>query len=198
MADDGTKNGGNSRRAFLGDAVRGAGLLTLGGVLGMLVHRSANGEEQNRGETFWQIDPFKCIECGKCATECVLNPSATKCVHAFGLCGYCDLCTGFFQAQPNSLNTAAENQLCPTAAIKRKYVEDPYYQYTIDADLCIGCAKCVKGCGTFGNGSLQLQIDQSRCVHCNWCSIAAACPAGAISRVSRKEPYMIKTKTRAG
>jgi len=181
-----------SRRDMLANAVRGAGLLALGGVLGAMVNRPA------RGETFWQIDPFKCIQCGKCATNCVLNPSAVKCTHAYSLCGYCDLCTGFFQAQPNGLNTGAENQLCPTAALKRRYVEDPYYEYTIDADLCIGCAKCVKGCSTFGNGSLQLQIDQERCVHCNWCSIAAACPSQAFSRVPAGQPYIIKTKTRTG
>jgi Na+-translocating ferredoxin:NAD+ oxidoreductase subunit B len=146
----------------------------------------------------WQIDPWKCIQCGKCATNCVLNPSASKCVHAFGLCGYCELCTGFFEAQPNALNTGAENQLCPTGAIKRRFVEDPYYEYTIDAELCVGCGKCVKGCSTFGNGSLMLQIDQSRCVRCNRCSIATACPAQAISRVPASQAYLIKTRTRNG
>ena len=181
-----------SRRDFLSVTVRGAGLLAIGGVLGLLVTRPS------RGETLWQIDPFKCTQCGKCATNCVLTQSAVKCTHAFGLCGYCDLCTGFFEAQPNALNTGAENQLCPTAALKRRYVEDPYYEYTIDAELCIGCAKCVKGCSTFGNGSLMLQIDQSRCVRCNSCSIAAECPALAISRRPADQPYMIKTKTRAG
>lgn len=153
---------------------------------------------RTEADTVWQIDPYKCIQCGKCATNCVLNPSAVKCVHAFGLCGYCDLCTGFFDAQPNALNTGAENQLCPTAAIQRKYVEDPYYEYRIDRELCIGCGKCVKGCTMFGNGSLMLQIDQSRCVRCNRCTIAANCPADAIRRIPAKEPYLIKTKTRTG
>lgn len=154
--------------------------------------------ERASANTVWQIDPYKCIQCGKCATNCVLNPSAVKCVHAFALCGYCDLCTGFFEAQPNALTTAAENQLCPTAALKRTFVEDPYYQYTIDAELCIGCGKCVKGCSTFGNGSLMLQIDQSRCVRCNYCSIVANCPSLAISRIPAQEPYLMKTKTRNG
>ena len=40
------------------------------------------------GEWVWQIDPFECNQCGRCATACVLNPSAVKCVHAYDLCGY--------------------------------------------------------------------------------------------------------------
>ena len=63
--------------------------------------------------------------CGRCATECVLEQSAVKCVHSFDMCGYCQLCTGYFEPQPNKLNTAAENQLCPTGAILRSFIEDP-------------------------------------------------------------------------
>ncbi|MEI8196642.1 MAG: 4Fe-4S binding protein [Phycisphaerae bacterium] len=145
--------------------------------------------------TVWQIDPLRCIQCGKCATACVLTPSAVKCFHAHAICGYCDLCTGYFEAQAPALNTAAENQQCPTAAIKRKFVEDPYYEYVIDQPLCIGCAKCVKGCNTYGNGSLYLQIEQHRCVGCNQCAIGQVCPSGAIQRVAVQTPY-IATKVR--
>lgn len=137
--------------------------------------------------TVWQIDPFKCIQCGRCATTCVMTPSAVKCVHAYELCGYCDLCTGFFEAQPNALNTGAENQLCPTNALQRKFIEEPYFQYTVDDKRCIGCGKCVKGCTAFGNGSLFLQIRHDRCVNCNECSIARACPAQAITRIAASE-----------
>ena len=91
--------------------------------------------------TVWQIDPQKCVRCGNCATHCILEQSAVKCVHAYALCGYCQLCTGYFQPEPNDLNTGAENCLCPTAAIKRTYVKDTYYEYTIDERLCIGCGK---------------------------------------------------------
>lgn len=133
--------------------------------------------------TVWQIDPHKCTQCGRCATECVMTPSAVKCVHSYELCGYCDLCTGFFEAQPNALNTGAENQLCPTNALLRKFIEDPYYEFIVDEKRCIGCAKCVKGCTAFGNGSLYLQIRHDRCVNCNECSIARVCPAHAITRV---------------
>ena len=62
----------------------------------------------------------------------------------------------------------------------------------IDEDLCIGCAKCVKGCASFGNGSLHLQIRHDLCNNCNECSIARLCPSDAISRVPVDEPYQIK------
>lgn len=138
----------------------------------------------------WQLDHRKCIQCGRCATECVLNLSAVKCVHAFSMCGYCKLCFGNFQPGANGLNSGAENQLCPTGAIRRKFVEEPYYEYTIDESLCNGCGKCVKGCGTFGNGSLHLQVLHDRCMNCNDCAIARNCPAGAFRRVPASHPYI--------
>ena len=145
-------------------------------------------------DTVWQIDPFQCTQCGRCATDCVLEQSAVKCVHAFEMCGYCNLCTGYFEPQPNKLNTGAENQLCPTGALERRFIEDPYFEYTIQEPLCIGCGKCVKGCTMFGNGSLFLQIRHDRCLNCNECSIARICPPGAIHRVPRRQPYIIKSK----
>jgi Na+-translocating ferredoxin:NAD+ oxidoreductase subunit B len=144
----------------------------------------------------WQIDPMKCTQCGTCSKSCVMTPSAVKCVHAFKMCGHCELCTGFFVPDPIALNTGAENQQCPTGAIKRQFVEDPYYQYTIDENLCIGCAICVRGCTDFGNGSLFLQIRHNRCENCNECSIATACPVQAISRVPADQPYLLKDRER--
>jgi electron transport complex protein RnfB len=142
----------------------------------------------------WQIDPFKCTQCGQCKTNCVLTPSASKCVHAFQMCGYCDLCGGFLRQGVKTISTGAENQLCPTGAIKRKFVEEPYFEYTINEDLCDGCAKCVKGCGDFGNGSLYMQIRHNLCVNCNDCSIARTCPSDAIIRVPAVTPYIQKDK----
>jgi electron transport complex protein RnfB len=140
----------------------------------------------------WQIDPNKCIACGNCATYCVLKDSAVKCVKVYPICGYCRICFGFFGPEPLEINEGAENQLCPTGAIKRTYIEEPYYEYTIDESLCIGCGKCVKGCNTFGNGSLFLQVRHDRCLNCNNCSIAAACPSGAYVRVPAESPYLLK------
>lgn len=176
-----------TRRNFLRDGLRTAGLAALAGGAGALI---AGGSR--RGETLWQIDPHKCTQCGNCATYCVLTPSAVKCVHAYAMCGYCDLCTGYFHADAPDLNTGAENQLCPTGAIRRSFVEDPYYQYIIDETLCIGCGKCVKGCEAFGNASLFLQVRHDRCVNCNQCAIAVACPADAFVRVPADKPYLLK------
>ena len=146
----------------------------------------------------WQLDPARCVQCGRCATNCVLNPSAVKCVHAYAMCGYCKLCFGYFQPGASALTADAENQLCPTGAIRRRFVEDPYFQYTIDEPLCIGCGKCVKGCNAFGNGSLYLQVQHDRCKHCNECAIAVACPSQAYCRVPAEEPYLLKGRGQTG
>jgi Na+-translocating ferredoxin:NAD+ oxidoreductase subunit B len=144
----------------------------------------------------WQIDPFKCTQCGQCKTNCVLTPSASKCVHAYQMCGFCDLCGGYQRQGVKNISTAAENQLCPTGAITRTFVEEPYFQYTIDENFCDGCAKCVKGCADFGNGSLYMQIKHDICVNCNDCSIARTCPSDAISRIPAEQAYIEKDKVK--
>ncbi len=181
---------GMSRRDFLRTGLYTLATLTIGGVAGIAVHRPNEN-------TLWQIDPDVCVQCGNCETECVMTPSAVKCVHAYDVCGYCDLCSGYLREDAFELNTAAENRLCPAGAIKRTYVEDPYYEYVIDEDLCIACGQCVKGCGAFGNGSLFLQIRHDRCLNCNWCSIARNCPSGAVRRVPLDQPYLLKGSKRA-
>jgi electron transport complex protein RnfB len=108
------------------------------------------------------------------------------------MCGYCNLCFGYFRPDATELNSGAENQTCPTGAITRVFVEDPYYEYTIDEGLCVGCGKCVKTCGAFGNGSLFLQVRHDRCLNCNECAIARACPADAFRRVPAEQPYLFK------
>lgn len=177
-----------NRRQFLAGVARGSSLLALGVVAG------AVGTRWLGDDAVWQIDPFKCVECTLCSTECVLDLSAVKCVHDFPMCGYCRLCFGFFQTNPVAKNEGAENQMCPTGAIQRKFVEEPYYQYTIDEELCNGCAKCVDGCTTFGNGSLYLQVRHDRCLNCNECAIAEACPADAFIRVPARTPYVTKSE----
>ena len=82
------------------------------------------------------------------------------------------------------LDTGAENQLCPTGAITRKYIDKKggvrYFEYTIDEGLCIACGKCVVGCRLM-NGSLFLQVRHDRCLNCNECSIAVGLPGGGLS-----------------
>ena len=141
----------------------------------------------------WQVDPFKCTECGLCATECVLDQSAVRCSHDYSMCGYCRICFGYFQSKPLALDSSAENQMCPTGALVRTFVEEPYFQYTIKRDLCSGCGKCVDTCRQFGNGSLYLQVKHDLCLNCNECSIAAACPAGAFVRLPAARPCVLKS-----
>jgi len=176
-----------TRKDFLSKGSRAAASLCLGGLCGQILINHAIGRE-----TVWQIDPSKCVQCGNCATNCIHIQSAVKCVHAFDVCGYCNLCGGYFPPDAVELNTAAENLLCPTAAIKRSYVEDPFFEYSIDEEICMGCGKCVKGCSAFGNGSLYLQIRHDICTNCNECAIARSCPADAISRVPAADPYKLK------
>lgn len=175
------------RRGFLCAAARGA-------VAAAAVAAAAKlSIGKDRGDNLcWQLDPNKCVQCGNCQTHCVLAESAVKCVHAYALCGYCDLCSGYYRQGALVLDTAAENQLCPAGAIKRKFIEEPYFEYTIDESLCIGCGKCAKTCAAFGNGSLHLQVRHDRCMNCNECAIAQACPAEAFERVPLNEPYRIK------
>jgi Na+-translocating ferredoxin:NAD+ oxidoreductase subunit B len=201
------------RRRFLEEFLRYAVLGTLGVVGGTalakrhrLVSQGCAGDGLcTQCELFaqcfvpqrWQINPAKCVACGNCATYCVLEQSAVKAVKAFPICGYCRICFGFFEPAPYAITEGAENQLCPTGAIIRKFVEEPYYEYLIDEPLCIGCGKCVKGCNTFGNGSLFLQVRHDRCLNCNQCAIAAACPSGAFERVPADKPYLLKKMEKA-
>mgnify|MGYP005832562331 CR=1 FL=1 len=142
----------------------------------------------------WQIDPDLCIACRKCQTHCVLDPSAVKAVQCFALCGYCDVCTGYFPTKDFVLDTGAENHLCPTGAIRRRFVEqksgERFFEYTIDEALCIACGKCVEGCRLM-NGSLYLQVRHDRCLNCSECAIAVACPAQAFRRVRADEPVIL-------
>jgi electron transport complex protein RnfB len=188
--DDHSKEGSVGfidRRSFLQTGLRAGAAVALTAAAG------ATALKLHADDTVWQIDPAKCVSCGVCEQECVLNPSAVKCVHSYGICGYCNLCFGFLQPTATEQSTAAENQICPTSAIKRTLVEGPYYEYQIDEHLCIGCSKCVKGCTTFGNGAMHLQIRHDVCVNCNECTIARACPTRAFTRLPAKSPYMLKS-----
>jgi electron transport complex protein RnfB len=177
-----------TRKKFLrlcGSIVAGTAVASLSGI-------SLKRILSKESTCFWQIDPAKCTFCGRCETDCVLPVSAVKCVHANRVCGYCDLCGGYYRTNVKDLNTAAENLLCPTGAIRRAYVEDPYFEYTIDESLCNGCGKCAKGCNSFGNGSLYLQVKQELCTNCNECKISRVCPSEAIQRVVYDNAYLLK------
>jgi len=168
------------------DFIRGAAAVAFAGGAFAAVGQKAEG-------VVWQLDPNKCTQCGRCSTHCVLTPSAVKCMNQFNICGYCDLCFGYLQPGSRDRDTGAENELCPTAAIKRTYIEEPYYEYVIDEKHCIGCAKCVKACLVFGNASFYLQIRQDVCLNCNECSIAKACPSDSFMKVPASKPYLYLT-----
>ena len=176
------------RRKFLrvvGSTVAGGAIVAVSGSLISVV-------KFHGASHYWQIDPAKCTHCGRCETHCVLPVSAVKCIHANKVCGYCDLCGGYYRSNVKVLDTAAENLMCPTGAIERKFVEDPYFEYTINESLCNGCGKCVKGCSSFGNGSLYLQVKRDLCKDCNECKIATVCPSDAITRVPLGTAYKLK------
>jgi len=175
----------HNRRKFLrtcGQLIAGGSILALCGI--------SYRKTAIKGATyFWQIDPQQCTFCGRCETNCVLPVSAVKCVHAVEVCGYCDLCGGYYRTNAKELNTAAENLMCPTGALQRKFIEDPYFEYSVNETLCNACGKCAEGCNDFGNGSLYLQIKQELCKGCNECRIAKNCPSDAIRRVPVSMAY---------
>jgi len=184
-----------SRRDMLGHAMRGIGLLGLGGAATYLTAKAG-------GEGAWQIDPTKCINsrlgatgvevCDLCATECVLPLSAVRAVNAFAECGRCCICPAFYNVSSDVTDEGLPaEELCPRGAIERTVIgevdpDDPannFYEYTIDEALCNGCGKCIMGCKEpAGLGSILLEVRQDICLDCNRCSIAEACPDDAYFR----------------
>lgn len=181
-----------SRRSFLRESSRMLAMAVVTGAGGFVAGRRGRAEK-----LVWQLDPDRCIGCGNCATQCVLQPSAVRAVQFYPLCAMCDICTGYFDVSYRSLDTAAENQLCPTGALVRQFIVEqagvPRFEYHVKRELCIGCGRCVKGCAMM-NGSLYLQVQHNLCVNCNDCSIARACPTRAFRRVPASQPFLLKRR----
>ena len=184
-----------TRREVLGHAVRGTGLLVLGGAVIHLTQKAG-------AEGVWRIDPTKCVNirlgatgvevCERCATNCVLPLSAVRAVNDYSKCGRCCICPGYYdvtsETGPDGLPTV---KLCPRDAIKREPIgevdpDDPlnnFYEYTIDETLCNGCGKCVMACKEpAGLSSIHLEVWHDLCVDCNRCTIAMICPDDAFTR----------------
>jgi electron transport complex protein RnfB len=176
----------STRRQFIDRTCRVLGFVGLGSAAGVLARRAG-------ADTVYQVDPQRCTTCDLCRTACVLSLSAVKAVNDFDRCGYCMLCPAYYDvASVPDARGIPLGKVCPRDALKRKIVgtvdeEDPnnnYYEYTIDEALCDGCGKCVKACmPPAGNGSLRLEIRYDRCLECNSCAIAVACPDLAILRL---------------
>ncbi len=193
-ASSDTPQSRETRRGFLADASRYCVLAFVAGAGGFVA-----GRRGEANQLVWQLDPDLCIGCGNCATQCVIQPSAVRAVQFYPLCAMCDICTGYFDVSYRSLDTAAENQLCPTGALIRQFIVDqagvPRFEYHVQREICIGCGRCVKGCAMM-NGSLYLQVQHDLCVECNDCSIARACPTRAFRRVPASQPFILKRKAR--
>jgi Na+-translocating ferredoxin:NAD+ oxidoreductase subunit B len=189
-----------TRRDVLATAVRASVVAGLGGAAAFLVQKA-------HGQVVWQVDAAKCVNsrlgevgvevCGRCVTECVVSLSAVRAVNEYSKCGRCAICPAYF----NITSAVDERGLpsekrCPRDAIQRKPIgkidpEDPannYFEYVIDEEKCDGCGKCVMGCKEpLGLGSIVLRVRYNRCVDCNRCAIAMACPKDALMKIPVEE-----------
>ena len=185
----------STRREWLGQCARGAGLIAIGGT-GLHLARRATAQG------LWQIDPERCINirlgatgieaCDKCATTCVLALSAVRAVTEFSRCGRCCICPAYFDVTSEvGADGLPTRKLCPRDAIQRKAIglvdpSDPlnnFYEYVIDEQKCNGCGKCVLACKEpAGLGSIRLEVRHDLCLNCNRCSIAMACPEKAFGQ----------------
>jgi hypothetical protein len=182
-----------TRRDVLGHAVRGTGLVVLGGGVFHLPRKA-------KGEVIWWIDPEKCINirlgatgvevCELCATDCVLPLSAIRAVNEFAECGRCCICPAYYDVTSEvGEDGLPSRKLCPRDAIVRTAIgeidpDDPlnnFYEYTIIKERCNGCGRCVMGCKEpAGLGSIRLEVDYELCLDCNRCAISQVCPDDAI------------------
>jgi electron transport complex protein RnfB len=178
---------------------RAAVLATLAGGAGFLIQKA-------HGQLVWQVDASRCVNsrlgeggeaCALCTTSCVVALSAVRAVNEFGKCGRCNICPAYF-----NITSAVDEKglpsekLCPRDAIARKPIgkidpEDPannFYEYVIDEEKCDGCGKCVMKCKEpLGLGSIVLRVRYNRCVDCNMCAIARACPKDALIQLPTAE-----------
>ncbi len=185
-----------SRRDLFRQAMRGTVLATMGGGIAFLVQKA-------NGQVVWQVDAARCVNsrlgelgveaCNLCTTECVVSLSAVRAVNDHAKCGRCNICPAYF-----NITSAVDDKgypsekLCPRDAIERKPIgkldpEDPannFYEYVIDEEKCDGCGKCVMQCKEpLGLSSIVLRVRYNRCVDCNRCAIATACPKDALMQI---------------
>ena len=184
------------RRQFLQRTGQAACAAALGGTAAVLGQRACARDA-------WVIAPSRCVNirlgvtgadqvCEHCADSCVLPLSAVRAVNDHSVCGRCCICPAYFDVRsPTGSDGLPSKKLCPRNAIQRTVIGDVdpydplnnYYEYTIDEERCNGCGRCVMECkDPAGLGSIRLEVCYDRCLHCNQCTIAQACPEDAYVR----------------
>jgi electron transport complex protein RnfB len=184
--------------------MRGTVLAGIGGATIYLVKKA-------KGELVWQVNASRCVNsrldavnaevCTLCTSNCVVALSAVRAVNDHSKCGRCNICPAYFD-----IDSAVDEyglpskKLCPRDAIERVPIGkiDPedaannFYDYIIDEEKCDGCGRCVLKCKEpLGLGSVTLKVRYNKCVDCNRCAIAHACPNDAVSQVPKKDGLQI-------
>jgi electron transport complex protein RnfB len=98
-------------------------------------------------------------------------------------------CPAYF-VSPDSTADKPENRVCPTGALQRRRLSDRRYEYTIRAELCVTCGRCVRACRRRCNASLAFQIRHDVCWNCTECTLGQNCPRGAVRRIPAKRGYL--------
>ena len=80
------------------------------------------------------------------------------------------------------------NTVCPVGSLLSLVSRYRIFGIRIDADKCVGCHRCERGCKAMCIDSANRQVDQSRCVDCWNC--LGECKEGAI----RLAPRSTKSK----
>ena len=112
-----------SRRKMLGNAVRGAALIGMGGAAFHLIRKAD-------GQVVWQVNAQKCVNsklglvgvdaCNLCTTSCVVTQSAVRAVNDSSKCGRCYICPAYFNVKSAvDENGLPSEKLCPRDAIQR-------------------------------------------------------------------------------
>lgn len=182
-----------SRRTFLNLAGHVAGGTALAGAGVRLFSPPAKDAEfiPQARRFAWQIDPNKCLYCGRCETACVRKPSAAKAINDPKKCSNCVVCYGHItnkNIESDRIDSHGE-RVCPHDAVLRRNFcggPDGMFLYAHDHGRCTGCSKCVKECTEKGTASMFMIIRPDLCLGCNECSIAAACPHEAIEHIPRE------------
>ncbi len=181
------------RKEFFRRSGHALGVAVLGATAARILSKpSDDAEFIAQGRRFaWQIDPDKCSSCGLCETSCVRKPSAVKAINDPKKCSNCVVCYGHItNSKIDSEKIDSEGErVCPVDAVERENFSggvNGLFLYSNNQKLCVACGSCTKRCNEHGSKSMFLMIRPDLCLGCNECTIATACPEGAIERIPRE------------